>query len=76
MDSEEAPAISDFLSDLEDLTASLILVRNRWRDIDAGIQVSSPSSGIKAEKEYTGQRGRPKYIIKQEQIERAKVYLD
>lgn len=68
MDSEEAPVISDFLSDLEDLADSLILVRDRWHDIEAGIQVSSPSSGLKAEKEYTGQRGRPKYIIKQEQI--------
>ena len=53
MDGDEAPAIGDFLSDHEDLSASLILVRDRWLDIEAGIRVSSPSSGLKTEKEYT-----------------------
>ena len=58
----------DLLSNIEDLTSSLLVVYDRWRDIEAGISISSPSSGLKAEREYTGQRGRPKYIIKREQI--------
>ena len=65
---EEDNVMRDFSFGIEDLASSLLHVYDRWRDIEAGITISSPSSGLKAEMEYTGHRGRPKYIIKQEQI--------
>ncbi|XP_065913263.1 uncharacterized protein [Dysidea avara] len=43
-------------------------IQDRWRDVEAGISVFSPRSCLRAEKQYTGMCGRPKYAIKQEQL--------
>lgn len=58
----------DLLSAVEDLTRSMHLIHDRWQDIEAGICLSCPSSGLCAEIQYSGERGRPKYIIKREQL--------
>lgn len=53
---------------LEDLSASIGDIYDRWRDIEVGVNISSPSSGLSAELRRTVMRGRPKYIIRREQL--------
>lgn len=53
---------------IEELLDSLQEILSRWLDIEVGIDPDSPCIRIKAEKEHVGGRGRPKYIIKHEQL--------
>ena len=41
---------------------------DQWRVIEVGINIVSPSSGLSAELSFTGRPGRPKYIIRREQL--------
>ena len=43
-------------------------IKNRWCDLELGISLNCPSSMLRAEKQYTGGRGRPKYVINSEQL--------
>ena len=61
-------SINELLFDIEDLVESLKIIQDRWRDIEAGIVLSSPGRNLRVEREYTGRRGRPKYIVKEEQL--------
>ncbi len=61
-------AIQDLLHTLHELLTALKVIYDRWCDAESGIGFSLPSNGLRAEKEHTGHRGRPKYIIKQEQL--------
>lgn len=61
-------AIGDLLLNLQELLVALQAIYDRWRDAECGINYFLPSSGLRAEKEHTGHRGRPKYVIKQEQL--------
>ena len=60
-------AIRDLLQSLQELLASLQVIYDRWRDAESGINFGVPGNGLRVEKEQ-GYRGRPKYIIKQEQL--------
>ena len=53
-------SINELLFDIEDLVESLKIIQDRWRDIEAGIVLSSPGGNLRVEREYTGRRGRPK----------------
>lgn len=53
---------------LRELADMLEEIKDRWCDLEAGISVNSPSSILRAEKCYTGGRGRPKYVINSEQL--------
>ena len=65
---EEENGIDELVTDLEELMELLHAIQDRWRDVEAGISVFSPRSCLRAEKQYTGMCGRPKYAIKQEQL--------
>lgn len=56
------------MSYLEELVELLREIQDRWQDVEAGIDVFSPSSCVRVERQCTGRRGRPKYVIKQEQL--------
>ena len=56
---------------LQELADILEEIKARWCDLEVGISLNSPSSMLRAEKHYTGGRGRPKYVINSEQL----VYL-
>ncbi len=51
-----------------DLVKDLQEILSRWLDIEVGIDPDSPYIGLKLEKEFNGSRGRPKYVIKREQL--------
>ena len=61
-------SINELLFNVEDLVESLSIIQDRWHDIEVGIKLSSPGENLKVEREYTGRRGRPKYIVKEEQL--------
>lgn len=56
------------LSNIEDLVESLKIIQDRWHDVEAGVALSSPGNNIRAEGEYTGGHGRPRFIVKEEQL--------
>ena len=58
----------DLLHDIESLTDNLITIYERWKDIEAGVDISCPGSGLHAELRRNGCRGRPKYVLKREQL--------
>ena len=60
--------MEEMIGTLFDLVQELHHILSRWRDIELGIDPSYPYKGLKAEKDYDGRRGRPKYIIKVEQL--------
>ena len=53
---------------LNGVVTDLQAILSRWLDIEMGIDPDSPHVGLKVEKENTGGRGRPKYVIKPEQL--------
>lgn len=62
------PEVRQLISLFNDLNKSLENILLRWLDIEMGIDPDSPHIGLKAEKEQSGGRGRPKYIIRREQL--------
>ena len=58
---ELVPVLYDLVKDLEDIIS-------RWIDIEVGIDPNNPYKGLRAERHHGGGRGRPKYVIKVEQI--------
>ena len=58
----------DLLHDIESLTDNLITIYERWKDIEAGVDISCPGSGLHAELRRKSRRGRPKYVLKREQL--------
>jgi hypothetical protein len=58
----------ELVSAMEGLATLLQLIYDRWRDFEAGISFTRPGNGLFVEKESTGRRGRPKYVIKEEQM--------
>jgi len=65
---EEENEIDDLVSGLEELLELLHSIQDQWQDVEASINIFSPCNSLRAEKQYTGMRGRPKYAIKQEQL--------
>ena len=65
------PSSSDLLAlgvMLRELADILEEIKSRWCDLEVGISLTSPSSMLRAEKHYTGGRGRPKYVVGCEQL--------
>ena len=60
--------IDDLMGDVDTLSQSLSHIRERWKDIEAGVDTLNPSTGLQAELRHNGSRGRPKFIIKREQL--------
>ena len=60
-------SINELLLIIEDLVKLLKKIEDRWVDIESGVASSSVDI-LKAQKEYTGACGRPRYIIKLEQL--------
>ena len=59
----------DLLHEIGSLTDNLTTLYERWKDIEAGVNISCPSSGLHAELRRNGCRGRPKlYVLKREQL--------
>ena len=67
-DEQEDNDISDLLVSLQTLHRDLQKILERWVDIEVGIVPSIPSRGISLEKQYTGSCGRPKYVLRKEQV--------
>ena len=61
-------SVNEMLPDIEDLVESLRIIQDRWHDIEAGVKLSSPGDNLGVEREYTGRHGRPRFIIKEEQL--------
>jgi len=62
---EDARQLVELLSDLAEELQKVLL---RWVDIELGIDPEAPHIGLKVEKEVSGRRGRPKYVLKREQL--------
>ena len=65
------PSSSDLFAlgvKLRELADILEEIKSRWCDLEVGISLTSPSSMLRAEKHYTGGRGRPKYVVSCEQL--------
>lgn len=60
-------SINELLVIIEDLVKLLKKIEDRWVDIESGVS-SSAVDVLKAQRLYTGERGRPRYIIKLEQL--------
>ena len=58
----------ELVRDVDTLTENISTIYDRWKDIEAGVDVTCPSSGLFAELRRNGSRGRPKYIISREQL--------
>ena len=50
------------------MTTQILSFKERLYDIEAGVSLSSPGNGLRAEKENNDCRGRPTYIIQKEQL--------
>ena len=53
---------------LYDLVQELHHILSRWTDIELGVDLNNPCNGLKVERNYNGRCGRPKYVIKPEQL--------
>ena len=61
-------SVNEILSNIEDLIESLKIIQDRWHDVEAGVTLSAPGDNLRAEREYTGRHGRPRFIVKEEQL--------
>lgn len=66
MGTSHGTTLNELLHIIEDLVKLLKKIEDRWVDIESA--VSSPTDTLKAQRQYTGGRGRPRYIIKQDQL--------
>ena len=62
------PEVRQLISLFDDLRRNLKDILLRWLDIEIGIDPDSPYIGLKAEKAPCVGRGRPKYVIRREQL--------
>ena len=53
---------------MEGLLTNLQTIYDRWKDIEAGVDLSRPGRGLCAELRRDGRPGRPKFIIRREQL--------
>lgn len=60
--------LMELLSLVSSLMNDLRTILSRWLDIEMGIDISNPHMRLKAEKVYSGGRGRPRYTIRLEQL--------
>ena len=60
-------SINELLVIIEDLVKLLKKIEDRWVDIESGVS-SSSIDVLKAQRQCTGGRGRPRYIIRLEQL--------
>ncbi len=58
----------ELVRDVDTLTENISTIYDRRKDIEAGVDITCPSSGLFAELRRNGSRGRPKYIISREQL--------
>ena len=65
---EADPDLRQLIDMFSDLLKDLEGILKRWLDFEMGIDPDSPCIGLKAEKRHCDGRGRPKYVIKREQI--------
>ena len=67
MGTSHGASVNELLLIIEDLAKSLKIIEDRWVDIELGVSSQSVDV-LKAQKHYTGGCGRPRYIIKLEQL--------
>ena len=67
-DQDEDTEVRQLAVLFNDLVKELQGILSRWLDIEVGIDPDSPHVGLKIEKELSGGLGRPKYVIKREQL--------